>query len=503
VTGVTSDDVVVPSRPDTFCDVPALRREQPTAGPSLERATDQGGRSIMFAALRSTDDLASSSDARLCVATTMFYAVALVAPWHAGVAAIGFMIAIAGRRWHLPDSPSPAASAFVGVTALLAVTAFLPLLLHPVDDHGVKLLAQFCLLPVVAALCWLVPESRSLTASLWAGVTAGAVFAGAAALVQIAALDMSRAVGTEGNAIVFGDLALLMGALSVALVGPAVAWSSRLGPNAERHVALATTAAAIGGAVASLLSGSRGGWLAIAPLAALLVWNRLQASRDRGAPSAPLTVGLRNHTARAAFAAVALLAAVVIAQGMPLDRLGAGVDDITGYVTGDVADSSATAPAIDPAGTTIGARFEAWRAAADAAADHPFLGIGWGNLQPYFASQVATEGRHERIAEFTHAHQQVLGALASGGIVAVAAFAALVLVPARHFRRAARSGDPDRRAIGTAGLVVVVAFVVFGLTESILENLVPIVFYAVTVGLLSSQLRHPAHIHDPQLAKVD
>jgi hypothetical protein len=345
VTGVTSDDVVVPSRPDTFCDVPALRREQPTAGPSLERATDQGGRSIMFAALRSTDDLASSSDARLCVATTMFYAVALVAPWHAGVAAIGFMIAIAGRRWHLPDSPSPASSAFVGVTALLAVTAFLPLLLHPVDDHGVKLLAQFCLLPVVAALCWLVPESRSLTASLWAGVTAGAVFAGAAALVQVAALDMSRAVGTEGNAIVFGDLALLMGALSVALVGPAVAWSSRLGPNAERHVALATTAAAIGGAVASLLSGSRGGWLAIAPLAALLVWNRLQASRDRGAPSAPLTVGLRNHTARAAFAAVALLAAVVIAQGMPLDRLGAGVDDITGYVTGDVADSSATAPA--------------------------------------------------------------------------------------------------------------------------------------------------------------
>jgi O-antigen ligase len=436
----------------------------------------------MFAALRSTQDRAPALDAPLCVATTAFYAVALVAPWHAGVAALGFLIAVATRRWRVPIAASPAATAFVGVSVLLAVTAFLPLLLHPIGDHGVKLLAQFLLLPAIAGLCWFVPRSPGLTVSLWAGVTTGAVLAGAAALTQVVVFDLPRAVGTEGNAIVFGDLALLMGVLSIALARPAMTWWS----TARAHdVGLATTAAAIGGTVASLLSGSRGGWLAIAPAAVILLRYRPRSTSGH-ASGAWAAVG-RNHVARAALAATALFAVTAVAGGMPFDRLDAGVDDITGYVAGEAAAPGATP--VDPAGTTIGARFEAWRAAADAVADHPVLGIGWGNLQSHFERQVVTEGRHHRIAEFTHAHQQVLGAWASSGIVGAAAFVAVVAVPGRHFRRAARSADDERRAIGAAGLVVVASFAVFGLTEAIFENLVPVVFYAVTIGLLSSQLR--------------
>lgn len=438
----------------------------------------------MFTALRSAQDRAPELDAPLCVATTAFYAVALVAPWHAGLAALGFIIAFANRRWRVPVAASPAATAFVGVSVLLATTAFLPLLLHPVGDHGVKLLAQFCLLPAIAGLCWFVPRSRGLTVSLWAGVTAGAVLAGATALTQVIVFDVPRAIGTEGNAIVFGDLALLMGILSIALVGPAMTWWSA---GHAHHVGLATTAAAIGGAVASLLSGSRGGWLAIAPAAIILLRYRLRSTRGQGPPPAAWIARHRGHLTRVAVAATALVAVTVLAGGMPFDRLDAGVDDITGYVSGDDATPGATP--VDPAGTTIGARFEAWRAAADAVADHPVLGIGWGNLQSHFERQVVTEGRHHRIAEFTHAHQQALGAWASSGIVGAAAFVAVVAIPARHFRRAARSADDERRAIGAAGLVVVSSFVVFGLTEAIFENLVPVVFYAVTVGLLSSQLR--------------
>lgn len=438
----------------------------------------------MFAALRSTQDRAPELDAPLRVATTAFFAIALVAPWHAGVAALGFLVAIATRRWRVPTAGSPAATAFVGVSVLLVTTAVLPLLLHPLGDQGVKLLAQFSFLPAIAGLCWFVPRSRGLTVSLWTGVTVGAVLAGVTALTQVVVFDMPRAIGTEGNAIVFGDLALLMGALSVALVGPATNWWSA---GRARRVGLATTAAAIGGAVASLLSGSRGGWLAIAPAAIILLWYRPRSTGGPGSSRWPSIALRRDHVVRAAVAATVLIAVTAVAGGMPFDRLDAGVDDITGYVAGEAA-TPGVRP-VDPAGTTIGARFEAWRAAADAVADHPILGIGWGNLQSHFERQVVTEGRHHRIAEFTHAHQQVLGAWASSGIVGAAAFVAVVVVPARHFRRAARSTDHEQRAIGAAGLVVVASFVVFGLTEAIFENLVPVVFYAVTVGLLSAQLR--------------
>jgi O-antigen ligase len=184
-------------------------------------------------------------------------------------------------------------------------------------------------------------------------------------------------------------------------------------------------------------------------------------------------------------AAGAAALAVVLTGGMPLQRAADAIGDVRGY--------AGAAPFESASGTTIGARLEAWRSAIGAFVQRPVLGVGWGNLQEHFRLDVARGDRHPRIAEFTHAHQQGLGALASGGVVGLAMLTALLAIPGRFFARAWSSADDVDRTVGLTGLLVIAAYVVFGLTEAIFESVVPLAFYAVSVGALVSQLTVERH----------
>jgi O-antigen ligase len=178
-----------------------------------------------------------------------------------------------------------------------------------------------------------------VVSALWAGVTIGAVLAGGVAVIQVVVLGHSRAEGPGGNAIVFGNLALLMGALSAVLLGHPEPGASDL--VWSRVPAAASAAAVVAGVSARVLSGSRGGWLAIPMIAALLVLRHCCLS----AAEFP-----RRWLALAVLAAVG---AVGVAGGMPVDRLGDAVGDVTQYLRAE--------PLGPAAGTTIGARVEAWR----------------------------------------------------------------------------------------------------------------------------------------------
>ena len=99
----------------------------------------------------------------------------------------------------------------------------------------------------------------------WAGLCTGSLLAGGIALFEHRVLMHDR-VSNGMNAIPFGNLALLLGCLSLA----ASFWWSLQGRDARGKVWFALAASA-GGIMASLLSGTRGGWVA-APLLAFLIW---------------------------------------------------------------------------------------------------------------------------------------------------------------------------------------------------------------------------------------
>lgn len=359
----------------------------------------------------------------------------------------------------------PLQFAWLGV-ALLASGA-LAFADAPLTLRGFVLFAQFATLPMIALIFCFVPIRVDVVGALWRGATAGALCAGLAALVEMLA-GQSRADGLGANAIIFGDVALMLGIVSLTLL-PAI-------DDDDPWFRRAAMAAAASGVLASLLSGSRGGWIA-APVLVVLVALQYRRHFD--------TVTWR----RSVVGGGAALAAIVwLTRNVVFSRLTAAYAEITGY--------RGATPGDRGSGTSIGARIESWRAAWAAFWDRPATGIGWGNLASYFDAQAYGGFRNQRIATFEHAHHQLLSSLASSGLIGGMACIAIVAVPACWFVRAWKSEDRREQALGATGLVVVIGFAISGLTEAVLESFVALIAYAVVVAAIAGQLV-PARIGMP------
>ena len=343
--------------------------------------------------------------------------------------------------------------------AIFVAAALVSTLLNPVGLSGLWALGKFALIPLSI---WALRVTRryELGPALWLGATAGAVAAGTVALLQVTFTDVWRPAALT-NPILFGDLALTLGLVAVATRPLADRIPSR-------YRTIASVAAVSLAVVASVLTQSRGSWIAGPALLVVLALQYRHSLSPRSAAAFGLVV------------VMAITFAAVSHNGAPVRYFERGVGDTMAYVVGprDFAVRS----------TSIGARFEMWRSAAGGFRSEPIFGIGWGNLRNRFNADVDAGVRVPRIAQYNHAHNQFISSTASGGLVGLATLLALLGVPGLIFVRALLDRDLQISALGAAGLIVVVGFALFGLTEAILEKASPAVFYASTVALLIGQL---------------
>lgn len=406
---------------------------------------------------RTTD----ATEGRVVVGTMIVIASVLVLPVPVWLVVLAIALATRPRdEWREPRGPRPALRRWLLVSLLFVGSIVLTMFGKPLTGHGAQLLIWFTLLPAIGVLFWLQGRRVHTIPALWAGATMAACTAGIVAVVQVGVVGDQRATGVVANSITFGNLSLVFAAVSVAL--------HRLLDLPRRTALVAALTAAALGVTASVLSGSRGGWLAAPLLIALLLW------QARG----ELNLGRIGRLAMGLTCALAL--ANAISDGMPTSRASASVANVSGY--------QPTSPRSESAGSSEGARIEAWRSSADAFTDRPITGVGWGNLGAHFDRDAALGVRHERIATFDHAHNQLLGAAANGGLVGVLTTLALFAVPFVGFARAMRSGDRRRETLGLTGVAVLGSYATFGLTESVLENLAPVTILAVLVAALCSEL---------------
>ena len=135
-----------------------------------------------------------------------------------------------------------------------------------------------------------------------------------------------------------------------------------------------------------------------------------------------------------------------------------------------------------PLRNSVDERFEMWRAAWRMARRHPWWGVGFGGYAAA-AHRLARAGLAPPfVAAYEHPHNDLLDALASGGIVGLAVLLLLYGVPLTIFVRALRDPDPEARAAGWIGVLVVTGFLVFGLTEAMFVHSLVIGWYALAVG---------------------
>jgi O-antigen ligase len=301
----------------------------------------------------------------------------------------------------------------------------------------------------VSALA-LILAARPPRRLLWWGVIGGALAALPFVAWQRIVLGIERPGGLI-NAITFGDLSLLLGLLCVT-----AAIDMRDEPRQSRLAAVG----ALAGLAASLLTGSRGGWLALV-LAALLFLRHMRGIK-----------GGRVRALLAAGAAVVLVAWFVPASGMQA-RFDEGVSDVRSWVDGGAVF------------TRVGTRLELWKGASMLIAEHPLLGMDFQACRARLA-EYAHEGRLDPVVlSLPHLHNDALQELATGGVLGFVLWAAILGAPLLFFARrmGAGAGEPQSAA-ALAGVLVVTSYVSFGLTEVIFWSVKGSLFYALMVFVL-------------------
>lgn len=302
-----------------------------------------------------------------------------------------------------------------------------------------------------------------LRPAIWLGAVAGSIAAGTVSVVMLLSAGMGRPTSAV-NPIHFGEMALLLGFIAMVTRG--------LGVGDERRIARWTLVAITMSLTASVLSHSRGGWIALPAVVVVALVHHLRSPSARRVRYVavlllvltPVTIVALNANDRAALRA--------------FDR---GISETVDYVANHGQPEAAGA-------TSVGARFEMWRSALAGFRHSPALGVGWGNMDNRFAEDVAAGVRVERIGEHEHPHNQYISHLGSGGIVGLVTLLALLVTPAWICARALRSEDDDLRALGAAGLLVTLGYALFAMTDSVFETASPLVFFVAAVGTVVAQI---------------
>ncbi len=298
---------------------------------------------------------------------------------------------------------------------------------------------------------------------IWTGLVGGALIAFSVALYQVFGPEHAgRATGSV-HPILFGDLSLLMGALSLAGLG----WFKKH----KNWLIVVPVLAAMAGLIASALSQSRGGWAAIPFIGLVLLW---YLSRF---------VSLRWVVAIILLVIAGISVLYLTPQLKVQPRIQTTVQNIERYLDSQEPD--------DPArSTSIGLRFEMWKSAWIIFTEHPVAGAGWGNFKSNTQKLVDQGMLNPAITRYYHAHNQYLSALAKGGLIAFAAILALFLIPAYLFTQAIRNyDDPEMRRIAFAGLILIVGYLCFGLSEAILEKTRPVIFFAFYMAVFMGRVQ--------------
>jgi O-antigen ligase len=260
------------------------------------------------------------------------------------------------------------------------------------------------------------------------------------------------------NPIHYGDLALIAGALAFLSAD----WTSRDSAALRSLKWLALLA----GIYASLLTGSRGGWLALPVLFG--IWAYKQRHRLHHLHLTLVFVGILA-------AAAALYAFVPQVQ----ERIDLIHDNVVAFQHGNY-------------DTSIGLRLQIWKAVLLLFWEHPLFGVGFIDLKDMMIalgnSGVITPLAVEMgLAEI---HNEVLAATVKLGLFGLVGALSVYLVPLVLFLRLSGSTIQAQRVAAILGLATVSAFVIFGLTVEIFNLKMTVTFYSLTVAVLLAIATH-------------
>ncbi|WP_296224031.1 O-antigen ligase family protein [Ralstonia sp. UBA689] len=300
-------------------------------------------------------------------------------------------------------------------------------------------------------VCLVVVYARPSSDWLWRGINIGL----ASALVVVVFQRFVQGIDRPSawiQAIAFANMVAALG-----LVG-----FVRPGVGSRAHIAAWVSLGLAG--VVLVLNGTRGAWLAMS------------------IPAVPLLF-VRYPSLRAAKFLAALMAIVALAvtlYAVPGSPVGERIDRVTTEIHQFQNGNE---------NSSVGARLALWEVAIDTFRAHPWLGIGASQFNTAVkASRFCAANGKSEVCVLGHAHNDILEAASTMGLPGLLATLGIVIVPGWLFAQAWRAGrqasNVNGERVAAAGLAVVVASFISGLTQVTMAHQANVVFYAGIIGLL-------------------
>ncbi len=324
------------------------------------------------------------------------------------------------------------------------------------DDYEyIKIMGRYIRFLMVVPVYLLLTKGNML---LLRYLVAGAVVSGPLYLA-LALFSISEKPGLPASGhyhhITFGDAAMLS---VVFLSAVLLMWKTGL---IIKAIFLISIACAL---YASILSQARGAWLVLPFCGMLLLYIMFKRNQLKFKIVLPLL-----------FLAMTVIAMSPVSS-LVGERVGEAVHEVTLFVSGERFDSS------------VGARLAMWDIALNVWQQHPVLGTGLGDFDQEIELR-QSQGVYESIAVHGSAHNIYFQALATTGSIGFLVLCfALIIQPLKVFY--CRSHEQFTSA-SLGGLMVIVAFALFGLTESwILRAPVVSIYliYLITLSVIVSRV---------------
>lgn len=292
---------------------------------------------------------------------------------------------------------------------------------------------------------------------IWAGIAIGAIGTGCLSLYLKFITESIRVSGTMSNAIQYGNLSLLIGFMCM----PGLFWALKK-ENNKRLWVLIMIAGLVLGTTASILSGSRGGWIG-APIILLVTLTTFRKQ-----------LSLKSILLLAAIILTSLTTAYQTPETGLKHRIQLVPKEIELYQNGITT-------------TSIGTRLELWKAAILLSKEKPIF--GWG--KPAYLEQISLLKEENKInpSILSDPHNMYLSILVFRGAIGLMSLILLYISALYIFNRV-KMNNKDSFYLSTAGTILVLFYIDFGLTQTTLKFNSSVTFFAFSLVLIYSSTKY-------------
>ncbi|MBL1275800.1 MAG: O-antigen ligase family protein [Ectothiorhodospiraceae bacterium] len=296
---------------------------------------------------------------------------------------------------------------------------------------GMKKIERYLHFPLIIPMYFLIKKYQVETGKIYLmGLLAASMVMFAQAYYQTSELGWGRAVGAY-NPLILGDVAMLVVVIvACAVLTVSQHWKHYL-------LGLVTFALAIS---ASIMSGSRGAWIALPVVALWLLWMK------------------RKSYSVVSIILIALLGGLLVWGGANLKQVKPRVDKAVAEIYQYSQNPSKA--------NSIAYRIEMWRDSVAIWKAHPIIGTGIGDFKGD-RLKLFESGQSRLGHQFGHAHNIYFDTLATAGLLGLIGMVVFVFIlPFRMFYlHWKKEEDAWVQFYALAGMATIISFSIFGLTE--------------------------------------